>query len=64
MVALGLHFSLVVHGLLIVVTCCRARALGTRASVVIAHRLSCHKAFGIFGEQGLNPCSLHWQENS
>ena len=29
-----------VHGLLIVVICCRAQALGTRASVVVAHRLS------------------------
>ena len=25
---------------------------------------SCSKACGIFPDQGLNPCSLHWQEDS
>ena len=25
------------------------------------HRLSCSMACGIFPEQGLNPCALHWQ---
>ena len=30
-------------------------------SVVVAHRLSCSMACGIFPDQGLNPCPLHWQ---
>ena len=29
-------------------------------SVVVAQRLSCSKAYGIFPDQGLNPCTLHW----
>ena len=67
-----------VHGLLIAVTslCCRARALGARASVVVAcglqsagsvvveHGLSCSAARGIFPDQGSNPCPLHWQADS
>ena len=56
-------------------SCCKARVLGTRASVVVArglsscgsqaleHRLiSCGAwatACGIFPDQGPNPCSLH-----
>ena len=59
--------------------CCGARALGVQASVVVArglsscgsralelrlssvaHRLSCSAARGIF----LDPCPLHWQEDS
>ena len=42
-------------------SCCGARALGAQASVVVAHRLSCSAACGIFPDQGLNPCPLHWQ---
>ena len=55
-----------VHRLLIVVAtlCCGAQALGARASVVVAHRLSCSVACGIFPDQGLNPCPLHWQPDS
>ena len=59
---------------------CGAWALGPRASVVVAcrlsscgswalecrlsscgHGLSCSVACGIFLDQGLNPCPLHWQ---
>ena len=39
-------------------SCCGARALGTRASVVVAHRFSCSAACGIFPDQGSNPCPL------
>ena len=55
-----------VRGLLIAVAslCCGARALGTRASVVVAHGLSGSAACGIFPDQGLNPCPLHWQASS
>ena len=45
-------------------SCCRARALGPWASVLVARGLSCSMACGIFPDQGLNPCSLHWQVDS
>ena len=45
-------------------SCCGARALGTRASVVVAHGLSCSVACGIFLDQGLNPFPMHWQADS
>ena len=55
----GLLF-IVVHGLLIMVACCRARALGTQASVVAAHGLNgCgtwaleHAGFSSCGSQAL-----------
>ena len=38
--------------------CCKAQALGVWASVVVAHRLSCPMACGIFLDQGLNLCPL------
>ena len=52
-----------VPGLHTVVTffCCRAQALGTWASVVVVHRLNCSAACGIFLDQGLNTCPLHWR---
>ena len=37
---------------------------GTRASVVVVHRLSCSAACRIFPAQGSNPCPLHWQADS
>ena len=45
-------------------SCCGAQALGTWASVVVARRLSCSVACGIFPDQGSNPCPLHWQVDS
>ena len=42
----------------------RTRPLGPCVSVVVAHGLSCPVACGIFPDQGLNPCSLHWQVDS
>ena len=33
-------------------------------SVVVAHGPSCSVACGIFPDQGLNPCPLHWQADS
>ena len=52
--------------------CCGARAShctglpcwGAWASAVVAHRLSCSAACGIFLDQGLNPCPLNWQVDS
>ena len=42
------------------------RSTGSRraGSVVVAHRPSCSVACGIFPDQGLNPCPLHWQADS
>ena len=42
------------------------RSTGSRrtGSVVVAHGPSCSAACGIFPDQGLNPCSLHWQADS
>ena len=42
------------------------RSTGSRCagSVVVAHRPSCSAARGIFPDQGLNPCPLHWQTDS
>ena len=75
----GLLF-VAVRGLLTVVAShCRARALGVWASlavarrlqqlwrtgsVVVARRLNCSAARGIFPDQGSNPCPLHWQADS
>ena len=35
-----------------------------QASVVVAQRLSCPEACGIFLDQGSSPCPLHWQASS
>ena len=41
---------------------------GTRlkniGSVVMVHRFSCSGAYGIFLDQGSNPCLLHWKADS
>ena len=51
----------------VVVVCglssCSSWAL-EQGSVVVAHGLSCAEACGIFPDQGLNLCSLHWQADS
>ena len=41
-----------------------ARGLQSSGSAVVAHGLSCSVACGIFPDQGLNPCPLHWQVDS
>ena len=57
-------------------SCCGAWVLGhtgsavtflgleSTGSIVVAHKLSCSEACGIFLDQGLNPCLLHWQVDS
>ena len=42
------------------------RSTGSRCagSVIVAHGLSCSAAYGIFPDQGSNPCPLHWQADS
>ena len=44
--------------------CCRAQALGVRASVAVAHGLSSFVACAVFPDQRLNPRPLHWQADS
>ena len=41
-------------------SCRGAWALGGPGSVLVAHGLSYSKAWGIFPDQGSNPCPLHW----
>lgn len=42
-------------------SCCRAPALGIRASVAVAHGPSCYAACGIFPERGSNLWPPNWQ---
>ena len=43
-------------------SCCRQSTGSRRAgSVVMVHRLSCFTVYGMFLDQGLNPCPLYWQ---
>ena len=54
-----------VRGLLTVVASLVAEhRLYSRDLVVVVHGLSCSEACGIFPDQGLNPCPLHWQVES
>ena len=41
-----------------------ARRPQSAGSVVVVHGLSCSAACGIFPDQGLNLCPLHWQADS
>ena len=65
-VVLGLHcwawgvLCVAVHGVLTEVV----SLVMSTGSTVVGHRLSCSKACGIFPDQGLNPCLLHWQADS
>ena len=43
---------------------CEAQALGLWPSVAVAHGLSCSRACGIFPDQEMNLCLLHWQADS
>ena len=43
---------------------CKLQELWQAGSIVVAHGLSCSAACGIFMNQGLNPCLLHWQADS
>ena len=60
-------YSLIaVHRLLIVLASLTEghRLYGAGASAVVTHRCSYPMAHGIFSDQGLNPCPLHWQVDS
>ena len=41
-----------------------AQGLQSTGSIVVAHELSCCMVCGVFLDQGLNPCFLHWQVDS
>ena len=41
-----------------------AQALECMGLVAVVCRLSCSVACGVFPDQGLNPCLLHWQADS
>ena len=45
-------------------SCCQAWAPGHTGSVVVAHRLSCPMAGGIFPDHRSNPCTLHCKADS
>ena len=49
------RYSLVVKGEL------QSMSSKCAGSVVVVHGLSCSEACGIFPDQGLNLCLLHWQ---
>ena len=42
----------------------RPLLLRSTGSVVVAHGPSCSAAYGIFPNQGSNPCPLNWQADS
>ena len=62
----GSYSLVVVLGLLIATAplVAKHRLLGAQASAVAAHRLRCSMAWGLFPDQGSNPCPLCWQEDS
>ena len=65
LVASGSYFLVLVLGLLIVVAFLVAGCgLQGAGSVVVVYGLCCPEASGIFLEQGLNLCPLHWQADS
>ena len=45
-------------------SCCRAWSPGHTCSVAVVHKLSCSAACGVFMDQGLNLCLMHWQADS
>ena len=67
LVAGSRNYSVVaVHGLLTVLASLVAerRLQDSQTSIVVVHGLSCSGVYGIFPDQGLNSCLLHWQVNS
>ena len=54
----------VVHRLLIVVVSLVEPRLYRAGSVAVEQGLNCPKKYGIFQNQGLNLCPLHWQGDS
>ena len=63
LVAVSRGYCWVVRGFLTVVAplALEHRLSGEQASIVVAHKLSCSEACGIFLDWGSNPCPLHRQ---
>ena len=45
-------------------SCCQTETLEGTGSAAVALGISCSLSCGIFLDQGLNPCPLHWREDS
>ena len=60
----GLLFVAVCGLFLAMASLVAAHGLQNVGSVVVAHGLSHSVTCGIFPDQGLNPCPLHWQVDS
>ena len=62
------HFSLVAGRFCVELPAVLAAPAGSTGSgtwaAVAVHGLSCSTARGVFPDQGLNPCLLHWQVDS
>ena len=56
--------SVAVCGVLIVAASLVEQGLQDVGSAAVLQGLSCHMACGVFPDQGLNPCPLHWQADS
>ena len=54
------------QGLLLTAVASPVQSMGSRAlcSVVVVYRFSYFRAYGIFPDQGSNPCPHHWQVDS
>ena len=58
-------YSVVVRGLVIAIASLVGdHGLWSTGSVVTVYQFSCSAICGIFPDQGLNPCPLHWQADS
>ena len=60
----GLLFTALHRLLLAVASLVVERGFESADPVVVVCGLSCPAACGIFRDQRLNPCPLHWQANS
>ena len=59
------YFPVDLHGLLTAAASLLVKhKLYSTVSIVVAHRFSRSAASGIFPDQGLNLCLLHWQADS
>ena len=58
------YSQVVALGLLVVLTSLVWIRLCSPGSVVVVHGLCCPSSCGIFPDQGLNTCPLHWQVDS
>ena len=60
----GSSLIAVLELLTVVASLIAEHGLLSTGSRLVAHRLCCFLTCGIFLDQGLNPCPLHWQVDS